>query len=458
MNTKTCSIQMTSGSLWKNILMFSLPLMLTQVLEVLFNLSDVAIAGKFADYIALGAVGSTTLLVSLFTGFLIGMGSGVNVRAAHRLGAGDDNGVRLTVHSSLLVCSIIGVLACLICLLLAEPMLNLLKTKSELLTSAVTYLRIYSLGMPAMAVYNFGSGVLSACGETRRPLVYLSIAGALNVALNLFFVICCGMSADGVAIASVISQYLSAALIVIHLCRRNDCCALRPSRKYISRRACADVLLLGIPAGIQNAVFAVANLFVQTGVNHFDAITVSGNSAAANADAIIFNVQAAIHTACASFISRNRGAGNHSRMMKSYFVSLTYSFAAGAILGGLLIIFGRGFLSLFANDTAVIEAGMERLSIMGWSYAIASFMDCTIAAARGIGKTIIPTIVVIMGSCVFRVVWVYTIFAHFQTITSLYLLYSFSWAITATAEMVYFFTVSRKNRFAEEKSALGKSA
>ncbi len=181
--------------------------MLTQVLEVLFNLSDVAIAGKFADYIALGAVGSTTLLVSLFTGFLIGMGSGVNVRAAHRLGAGDDNGVRLTVHSSLLVCSIIGVLACLICLLLAEPMLNLLKTKSELLPSAVTYLRIYSLGMPAMAVYNFGSGVLSACGETRRPLVYLSIAGALNVALNLFFVICCGMAADGVAIASVISQY-----------------------------------------------------------------------------------------------------------------------------------------------------------------------------------------------------------------------------------------------------------
>ena len=144
--------------------------------------------------------------------------------------------------------------------------------------------------------------------------------------------------------------------------------------------------------------------------------------------------------------------------MKSYFVSLTYSFAAGAILGGLLIIFGRRFLSLFANDTAVIEAGMERLSIMGWSYAIASFTDCTIAAARGIGKTIVPTIVVIMGSCVFRVVWVYTIFAHFQTITSLYLLYSFSWAITATAEMVYFFTVSRKDRFAEEKSALEKSA
>lgn len=379
MNTKTCSIQMTTGSLWKNILLFSLPLMMTQVLEVLFNLSDVAIAGKFADYIALGAVGSTTLLVSLFTGFLIGMGAGVNVRAAHRLGAGDDEGVRMTVHSSLLVCGIIGVIVCLVCLFLAEPMLTLLRTKSELITEAVTYLRIYSLGMPAMAVYNFGSGILSACGETKRPLIYLSIAGALNVALNLFFVICCGMAA-------------------------------------------------------------------------------SGNSAAANADAIIFNVQAAIHTACASFISRNRGAGNHSRMMKSYAVSLTYSFAAGAILGGLLMLFGRGFLSLFANDAEVINAGMERLYIMGWSYPIAAFMDCTIAAARGIGRTVVPTIMVIMGSCVFRVVWVYTIFAHFQTITSLYLLYSFSWAITAVAEIAYFLPASRKCRFAEDKPALGKSA
>lgn len=309
-----------------------------------------------------------------------------------------------------------------------------------------------------MAVYNFGSGILSACGETKRPLIYLSTAGALNVALNLFFVICCGMAASGVAAASVISQYLSAGLIVVHLVRRRDCCALRPSRKYISRKACADVLMLGIPAGIQNAVFAVANLFVQTGVNHFDAITVSGNSAAANADAIIFNVQAAIHTACASFISRNRGAGNHSRMMKSYAVSLTYSFAAGAILGGLLMLFGRGFLSLFANDAEVINAGMERLYIMGWSYPIAAFMDCTIAAARGIGRTVVPTIMVIIGSCVFRVVWVYTIFAHFQTITSLYLLYSFSWAITAVAEIAYFLPASRKCRFAEDKPALGKSA
>lgn len=444
MNTKTCSISMTSGSLWKNILLFSLPLMMTQLLEVLFNLSDVAIAGKFADYIALGAVGSTTLLVTLFTGILIGMGAGVNIRAAHRLGAGDEEGVRMTVHSSLLVCGVTGVIVCLVCLLLAEPMLTLLKTKPELLPDAVAYLRIYSLGMPAMAVYNFGSGLLSATGETRLPLIFLSISGVLNVALNLFFVIVCGMAAAGVAAASVIAQYLSGALIIVHLVRRKDCCALRPARKYISRTACADVLMLGIPAGIQNAVFAVANLFVQSGVNHFDAVTVSGNSAAANADAIIFNVMAAIHTGCSSFISQNRGAGNRSRMMKSYYVSLTYSAAAGALLGGLLMLFGREFLSLFANDQDVINAGMERIGIMWWSYVISAFMDCTIAASRGIGKTIVPTVTVLMGSCVFRVEWVYTVFAYFQTITSLYLLYSFSWGITAVAEIIYFMHVSKK--------------
>ena len=458
MNTKKCSINMTSGSLWKNILLFSLPLMMTQVLEVLFNLSDVAIAGKFADYIALGAVGSTSLLVSLFTGFLIGMGAGVNVRTAHRLGARDDDGVRMTVHSSLMVCGIIGVIVCLVCLFLAEPMLALLGTKSELMAEAVAYLRIYSLGMPAMAVYNFGNGVLSARGETRRPLVYLSIAGVVNVALNLFFVIVCGMAASGVATASVIAQYLSAALMIIHLCRRTDCCALRPSRKYISRSACADVLILGIPAGVQYAVFAIANLFVQAGVNHFDAIVVSGNSAAANADTLIYNVMGALYTACSSFVSCNRGAGDRRRMMKSYYVSLAYSFGVGAILGGLLMVFGMQFLSLFTDDPLVAQAGMERLQIMGWSYAISAFMDCTIAASRGIGKTVVPTIMVLLGSCVFRVAWVYTVFAHFQTLTSLYLLYSFSWTITAIAEISYFLPASRRALRVEREAENFKEA
>ncbi len=440
--TKQKTIDMTEGSLLKNILFFSLPLMLTQMLEVLFNLSDVAIAGKYADYIALGAVGSTTLLVSFFTGILIGVGSGVNVRVAHRLGAqkadGDTSATARTIYTAFAVCGVIGIIVCLVCGIFARPMLEALNTKDELIDGAVLYLHIYSLGMPAMALYNFGNGVLSACGDTKRPLVYLSAAGVLNVLLNLFFVIVCKMAADGVALASVIAQYVSAGLILRRLLTTDDSCRLRLSHRLFDKKACKGVLMIGIPTGMQNAIFAVANLFVQTGVNHFDAIMVSGNSAAANADTLIFNVMSAFYTACASFISRNHGAGKNDRIMKTYGISLAYSFAAGAVFGGSLLLFGRQFLSLFTNEPRVVEAGMQRVMIMGWSYCISAFMDCTIAASRGIGRSVVPTVIVIMGSCVFRVIWVYTVFAHFMTIPSLYLLYSFSWAITAAAEIAYF--------------------
>ena len=237
---KSHSIEMTTGSLWKNILLFSLPLMGSQVLEVLFNLSDVAVVGRFADYMALGAVGSTTLLVTLFTGILIGMGAGVNVRVAHELGAGNKKGTEETIHTSLLLCAITGLLVCAICLLFSGRMLSMMNTKPELIDQAILYMKIYSLGMPAMAVYNFGNGVLSAIGDTKRPLIYLSIAGVVNVLLNLFFVIVCHMAAAGVATASAISLYISASLVMISseepmtakcLCVKSVCTP-RPAKQF----------------------------------------------------------------------------------------------------------------------------------------------------------------------------------------------------------------------------------
>ena len=438
-------IEMTTGSLWKNILLFSLPLMLTQVLEVLFNLSDVAIAGKFADYRALGAVGSTTLLVSLFTGLLIGIGSGVNVAVARGLGLRDGEQVEKTVHTSFLICAAAGIILLLICNLLAWPMLALLNTKPELIDGATLYLKIYAFGMPAMALYNFGNGVLSATGDTKRPLIYLSAAGVVNVALNLFFVIQCHMAADGVALASVIAQYLSALLIVLHLLRRGDECRLSWRKLRFHPQASRRVLAIGIPTGLQNAIFAIANLFVQVGVNSFDAVMVSGNSAAANADTLIFNMMAAFYTACATFGSRNWGAGNNDRILKSYRISMLYAAIVGGVAGGLLLLFGREFLSIFANEPEVIDAGMQRLRIMGFSFVVAPWMDASIAASRSIGRSVVPTIIVILGSCVFRVIWVYTIFAYFHTIPSLYLLYIFSWAITGTAEYLYFRVSYRKH-------------
>lgn len=429
---------MTQGSLWKNIFLFSIPLMLSQLLQVMFNMADVAVVGKFSSAEALGSVGSTTTLVSLFTGFLIGMGCGVNVRVAQHLGAKQKQETMETVHTALLICVLAGVIICVLCLVLAEGMLSMLNTKPDLMDGAVLYFRIYALGMPALGIFNFGNAVLSANGDTKRPLMYLTIAGVLNVILNLFFVIVCHMAADGVALASIISQYVSAILVLWHMFRQKDECALRLHQIRFYKGKTKDLLGLGLPAGIQNAIFSIANLFIQSGVNSFDSTMVAGNSAAANADSVIYNVMAAFYTACSSFMGQNWGAGKRDRVLKSYFVSLIYSFAAGAILGLALVIFGKEFLSLFTNEPEVVEAGMQRIRIMGYSYAVSAFMDCTISASRGIGKSFGPTLIVILGSCVFRVIWVYTIFAHFHTIPSLYLLYIFSWAITAVAEIIYF--------------------
>ena len=443
--TSTNDADMTTGSLWRKIFLFSVPLMASQLLQVLFNMADVAVVGNFSSSQALGSVGSTTILVTLFTGVLIGMGSGVNVRVAQFIGAREKKDTSETVHTAFVLCTAAGVLIAVACFFLAHPMLALIKTKDELIDGAVLYFKIYALGMPALGIFNFGNAVLSAEGDTRRPLVYLTAAGVLNVILNLFFVIVCKMAAEGVALASIISQYLSATLILIRLSHDKGMCGFSWRRVRIYRGKAASILSLGIPAAFQNAIFAVANLFIQSGVNSFDHVMVEGNSAAANSDAIIYNVMAAFYTASSTFMGQNLGAGKRRRVMKSYIVSLCYSFVAGAVLGILLMVFGEQFLAIFTHDPEVAAAGMHRIMIMGFSYMVSAFMDCTIAASRGLGKSLVPTVIVILGSCVFRVAWVYTVFAHFHTIPSLYLLYIFSWSITAIAEITYFCIAWRKS-------------
>lgn len=432
------SHDLTHGPLARQIILFSLPLMATNVLQVLFNMSDVAVVGQFAGPEALGSVGSTSILVTLFTGFLIGMGSGVNVVVARYIGARHDQDVHEAVHTSLILSLIVGVIIMALGFLFTPAMLSMLGTKPVLMAGAVSYLRIYCLGMPAMAVFNFGNAVLSAAGDTKKPLYFLSMAGVINILLNLFFVIVCHLAAAGVALASIISQYISAALVILSLRRSGSVVRLERSMLRIEPHKARQVLSLSIPAGLQNAIFAIANLFIQAGVNSFDELMVEGNAAAANADALVYDVMAAIYTACSSFMSQNYGAGKPDRVKKSYFIALAYSFGAGLVLGGSLFIFGRQFLALFTTESAVIDAGMKRVGVMGFAYCISAFMDCTIAASRGLGKTVVPTVIVVLGSCVFRVIWVYTIFAHFHTIPSLYLLYPCSWTLTAIAEIVYF--------------------
>lgn len=438
------AISMTEGPLAKQILFVSLPLMLSNLLQVLFNISDVAIVGRFAGSTALGSVGSTSIFVTLFTGFLIGLGGGINVLVARYYGAGRAKDVKKTVGSSLIISLVAGVILLLVGLFGSPALLQTINTKPDLLPGAVMYLRVYFLGMPALALYNYGNAVFSAIGDTKKPLIFLAIAGVLNVVLNLFFVIVCQLSVVGVALASAISQCVSAGLILHALTKVQDSYALHLREVKFDRVIGQRVLMLGVPAGLQNAVFAFANLFIQAGVNSFDSLMVKGNSAAANADNLIYDAMAAIYMACASFMSQNYGAGKVERVKKSFFISLAYSFAIGLLLGGSLLLFGREFLALFTTEPAVIDAGMHRIGVMGLAYCISAFMDCTIAACRGLGETVVPTILVVLGSCVFRVIWVYTIFAHFHTIPSLYLLYPFSWGLTAIAELIYFARVYKK--------------
>ena len=438
------AISMTEGPLAKQILFVSLPLMLSNLLQVLFNISDVAIVGRFAGSTALGSVGSTSIFVTLFTGFLIGLGGGINVLVARYYGAGRAKDVKKTVGSSLIISLIAGVILLLVGLFGSPALLQTINTKPDLLPGAAMYLRVYFLGMPALALYNYGNAVFSAIGDTKKPLTFLAIAGVLNVVLNLFFVIACQLSVVGVALASAISQCVSAGLILHALTKVQDSYALHLREVKFDRVIGQRVLMLGVPAGLQNAVFAFANLFIQAGVNSFDSLMVKGNSAAANADNLIYDAMAAIYMACASFMSQNYGAGKAERVKKSFLISMAYSFAIGLVLGGSLLLFGREFLALFTTEPAVIDAGMKRIGVMGLAYCISAFMDCTISACRGLGETVVPTILVVLGSCVFRVIWVYTIFAHFHTIPSLYLLYPFSWGLTAIAELIYFARVYKK--------------
>lgn len=435
---KSQSYSLTEGPLLPAIVRFSIPLMLSNVLQVLFNMSDIAVVGRFAGSQALGAVGSTTILVTLFTGFLIGMGSGVNVVTARYLGARQHQAVSKTVHTSAILLLITGVLLLAFGFLFTPSMLRLLGTKDMLLDGAIRYLRIYLFGMPALAVFNFGNGVLSASGDTKHPLLFLSIAGVLNVLLNLLFVIVFQMAEAGVALASAVSQYVSAGLIVLSLARRPESIGLHRSLLRLDGNKSRQILSISIPSGLQNAIFAIANLFIQAGVNTFDAVMVEGNAAAANADALIYDVMAAVYLACSSFMSQNYGAGHRERVKKSYLLCLGLSFGIAAVMSAVLVIFGRNFLSLFTKDAEVVEAGLTRLKVMGCSYAFSALMDCTIAASRGLGRSMVPTVIVILGSCVFRVIWVFTVFAHFHTILSLYLLYIFSWTITGIAELCYF--------------------
>lgn len=441
---KTYEKDLTEVPLFKGIFFYSAPLILTNLLQVLFNIADVAVVGRFAGALPLGSVGSTSQLLFFFTGLLMGLSGGINVIVAYYIGAKSKKDISESVHTAFIISLIAGFILMIVGFFFARPILTLIKTKPELLDGAVTYFSIYMLSMPGVAIYNYGNAVLGAAGDTKRPLYFLTISGVVNIILNLFFVIVCDMDCAGVALSTVISQYISAILVMIPLFIGIGDVKFSLKSFRLNGEKSRRILKIGVPAGLQNSIFAFSNTVIQVGVNSFDAIMVAGTSASSNLDNIIYNVMGAFYTANATFIGQNYGAKKKKRILQSSIISNGYALFFGIAISILLYIFGRQAIGLFTTDEKVIEAGLLRLNIMVFSYPVASFMDNTIAANRGLGKTVVPSIIVLIGSCLFRIVWVYTIFAWFKTIPSLFLLYIFSWALTAIAEIIYFIREYRK--------------
>lgn len=441
---KSNEIELTQGPLAKNILRFSIPLVLSNLLQVLFNISDIVIVGRFAGSLALGSVGSTSQLLFAFTGLLMGIGNGINVIAAYYIGSKKQKDLDDSVHTSLIFCLISGFALMFFGLLISKNILILIKTKEILLDGAITYFRIYMFALPGLALFNYGNAILNATGDTKRPFIYLSIAGIINIILNIFFVAVLKMDCDGVALATVISQYISAFLVMNVLIKGINGIKLHKSNMKVNSIMLKQIIKIGIPSGLQNVVFSFANTFVQVGVNSFDEVMVSGTAVCSNLDNLVYTVMNAFYIACASFIGQNFGAQQKERVKKTYLLCTFFSFSIALFIGILYLIFGDFLLGLFTKEQNVINAGMERLRILSLSFCVSAFMDNTIAANRGLGKSFIPSIIVIMGSCVFRVIWVLTIFAYYKTIASLFLLYVFSWSITAIAEIIYFIITFNK--------------
>lgn len=442
-------MEMRQGNLWKNMLLYSIPLMFTNLLQVFFNLADVAVVGKFAGPIPLGSVGSTSILITLTTGLFLGVAGGVNSMTGFFIGAEEKENERKCVHTGFIICLTTGIIVLLGGILLSRPVLELMGTKDELIEGAVLYFRIYMLGSPALAIYNYGNAILSAAGDTKKPLKYLAIAGVINIILNLIFVIGFSLDAAGVALASIISQYISALLIFRALIKADGDYRFSFSDLHFDSTIAARILKISIPAAIQFTLFAVANLFVQSAVNSFDHVTVEGNSAAANADNIVYELMYACYTACTTFIAQNYGARKPDRVRKSYIIANTYSFIIGLVFGLLLYAFCNPFLLLFTSDRAVMAEGTKRVSVMAFSYCVSSFMDNATAGCRGLGKTTVPTIIIVVGTVVFRIIWIYTIFAYFHTIQALYIMYPVVWILTAIFEIGYF-VIQYKKIFKEE--------
>lgn len=439
-------MDMCSGSVLNKMLLFALPLMCSSILQLLFNAADIIVVGQFAGDDSLAAVGSTTSLINLLTNLFVGLSVAANVLVARFYGAQRQRDLKITVHTSMTV-SIVGGLALTVIGVAATPaILELMQSPPEVLELAVIYLRIYFLGMPAMMIYNFGSAILRAVGDTRRPLYFLFASGVVNVVLNLVFVICCHMGVMGVAIATVISQTISAACILWCMVREEGGMHLDWRSLGIDRYKLVRLLKIGLPAGIQGMLFSLSNVCIQSSVNAFGATIVAGNSAASNIEGFVYVAMNAFYQATISFTSQNVGARRYERVNRILWTAQGCVIAVGVLLGVGAWFFSEPLLGLYTNSAQVVEAGRVRLSIIAIPYALCGMMEVVVGSLRGLGKSVMPMIVSLMGACVFRLVWLATVFQiqQFHTIEVIYISYPISWILTTLVHFICFIIVRRK--------------
>lgn len=437
---------MTSGAILPKLLKLSLPLMLSSVLQLLFNAADIIVVGNFASEHSLAAVGSTTALVNLMTNLFLGLSTGANVLASHYLGAGDDDRIGRTVHTAIMMSVISGLILTAVGCLFADDLLALMQTPEEVLGLSALYLRIYFTGMTAMLVYNLGSSILRAKGDTKRPLYYLTLSGAINVILNLIFVIPLQMDVAGVALATVISQCVSAFLILRCLMKETDAFRLEPRKLKLDGGIVSKMLKIGVPAGFQGVVFSLSNVVIQSSVNSFGPIVMAGSAAGASIEGFIWVSMNAFSQGALTFTSANIGAGRYSRVNRIAFISCSCAACAGLVLGNLAYLFGTPLLSIYDTRPEVIEAGLVRMSLVCTMYCTCGLMDCIVGSIRGMQYAVTPTIVSMLGACGLRLLWIFTGFQtpEFHTEFWLFMSYPGSWIITFLVHLICYFFMRRK--------------
>lgn len=441
---KNYEVDMINGKTLKKMIFFSIPIVFSGILQLLFNTMDIIVVGRFSGSIALAAVGSTSSLINLLVGVLIGISMGISVTMGKYCGARDYKNASETLHTAIGLAIVCGIILMILGQLVARPLLEMMGTPNEVIELSILYMKIIFLGCPAGAVYNFGAGLLRAIGDTKRPLYFLTVSGIINVIFNLFFVIVFKMSVEGVAIATVIAQYISATLLILFLLKSDGYMRLTLKKVNLNKDKVKVILKLGLPAGLQGIIFSISNVLIQSSINSFGQLVIAGNTAAVNIESFVYMSMNAIYQSTLSFTSQNMGAKKYHRVDKILIQGLGIVTVVGATLGIGAYLIGNLLLGIYTVDAQVISYGLKRLSVVSAFYYLCGWMDVLVGSLRGMGYSILPMAVSLIGVCAFRIVWIFTVFQIFKTQISLYISYPISWVLTSIAHLICYLFIRKK--------------